>query len=377
MEIKSNLHFANNANHTPDRGFKVRLLIDKFNEKFIKWGVFDKHLSIDEMMVRYYGHHPLKQYIKGKPIRFGYKLWALCGSNGYCYKFDLYSGKSTSAEGSNSQQPLGSRVVMDLLKCVEDPNSHIIFFDNFFNSHKLLKDLREMGFRATGTMRKNRVAYCPLQSDAALQKMQRGSFDWFFDVKNKVTILKWHDNTCVTLGTNCDFIEPLQTVSRRKKGQETPQVINQPLAIHNYNKFMDGVDKHDWLLELHSIGIRGKKWYWPLFTRFIDMALVNTNVVYNKIHDEKKSMKDIRRSIAVHYLKSGHRMRTTERGHISDQTSHKTVPDSIRLDGVHHVIGKRDTQRRCQWNSCTGKPITFCTKCNVTLCLKCFPKYHS
>lgn len=85
QEIKSMLHFANNAeanDHKEDRGYKVRILIDKLNANFQKWGVFDQHLSIDEMMVRYYGHHSLKQYIKGKPIRFGFKLWALCDSNG-------------------------------------------------------------------------------------------------------------------------------------------------------------------------------------------------------------------------------------------------------------------------------------------------------
>ncbi|KAJ8912152.1 hypothetical protein NQ315_006116 [Exocentrus adspersus] len=35
-------------------------------------------------MIPYYGKHYAKQYIKGKPIRFGFKNWALCTSNG-CY----------------------------------------------------------------------------------------------------------------------------------------------------------------------------------------------------------------------------------------------------------------------------------------------------
>ena len=30
--------------------------------------------SIDEIMVPYYGRHSSKQYIRGKPIRFGYKV---------------------------------------------------------------------------------------------------------------------------------------------------------------------------------------------------------------------------------------------------------------------------------------------------------------
>lgn len=374
MEIKAMLHFANNAEinqHTHDRGYKVRMLIDKFNENFQKWGVFDKHLSIDEMMVRYYGHHPLKQYIKGKPIRFGYKFWAICGSNGYCYKFDLYAGKAVSSV----QQPLGTRVVKGMLECVTDPNSHMVFFDNFFNSHDLLVELREMGFRATGTLRKNRVSRCPLQSDKALQKMKRGSYDAQFDSKNNITILKWNDNNCVTIGTNFDEIKPLQTVVRHQKRQAAPLSINQPMLIHNYNKFMGGVDQHDWLLEKHCISIHGTKWYWPIFTRVIDMAVVNTHILYNKISATKKSIKDIRRSVAVYYLKLGKQKRTTK-GPVPEQTGHTSVSDAVRLDQVGHIIGKRDRQRRCQYKSCTGKPLTFCTKCTATLCMTCFPKFH-
>ncbi|GFQ70909.1 hypothetical protein TNCT_9431 [Trichonephila clavata] len=40
---------------------------------------------------------------------------------------------------------------------------------------------------------------------------------------------------------------------------------------------MGGVDQHDWLLEKHTIHIRGRKWYWPIFTRVTDMAIVNTS----------------------------------------------------------------------------------------------------
>ncbi len=38
--------------------------------------------SCDEVMVPYYGRHSTKQYIHGKPVRYGYKVWALCTSGG-------------------------------------------------------------------------------------------------------------------------------------------------------------------------------------------------------------------------------------------------------------------------------------------------------
>ncbi|XP_076059719.1 uncharacterized protein LOC143036355 [Oratosquilla oratoria] len=79
-----------------------------------------KHLAVDEMIVKYYGHHALKQFIRGKPIRFGYKFWALCGVSGYCYNFDLYCGNSSS-DDKHADLLLGSKVVLNMLDVVEEP----------------------------------------------------------------------------------------------------------------------------------------------------------------------------------------------------------------------------------------------------------------
>lgn len=170
QEIKSVFHLADNNEammNKGDKGFKVRPLMNKLNHNFEKWGILDKCLSIDDMIVRYYGHFSLKQFIRGKPIRFGYKLWALCGSDGDCYNFDLDCGRDNSASCS---EPLGTRVVKKMLSVVEDPNSHIFFYYNFFTSHSLLAILREMGFRASSTIRENRTARCPLEINKILEK---------------------------------------------------------------------------------------------------------------------------------------------------------------------------------------------------------------
>lgn len=70
--------------------FKIRSIIEKLNQNFKKWGFFHKELSIDEALIKYFGRHPSKQFIRGKPVRFGYKDWMLCSASGYCYSFDTY-----------------------------------------------------------------------------------------------------------------------------------------------------------------------------------------------------------------------------------------------------------------------------------------------
>ena len=47
---------------------------------------------IDESMIPYFGRHGAKQFISGKPIRFGYKMWALTTPSGYLSQIEPYQG---------------------------------------------------------------------------------------------------------------------------------------------------------------------------------------------------------------------------------------------------------------------------------------------
>ncbi|KAI4462446.1 transposase is4 [Holotrichia oblita] len=157
-EIKKYFHLANNETvDKNDKVYKIRSLMEKLNKRFLQWGIFHDKLSIDEAMVKYFGHHSSKQFIRGKPVRLGYKDWMICSSSGYCYQFDTYCGAKQNRNGTDKNLPLGSKVVLDLLEIVTEPQDHIIFFDNYFTSHGLLKTLRDLGYRTTGTVRDNRT----------------------------------------------------------------------------------------------------------------------------------------------------------------------------------------------------------------------------
>jgi len=55
----------------------------------------------DEMMVKSYAKISLKQFIRGKPIRFGIKLWGLCTSDRFLLNLDLYCGKNGNSLDEN------------------------------------------------------------------------------------------------------------------------------------------------------------------------------------------------------------------------------------------------------------------------------------
>ncbi|KAG8234891.1 hypothetical protein J437_LFUL013719 [Ladona fulva] len=133
--------------------------------------------NFDESMIPYFGCHGCKQFIRGKPIRFGYKFW--CGATrlGYICWFQPYQGKNpnTNYEGYG----VGASVVLQFTEALtkEHPGQYHFVFDNFFTSIVLLDKLSSMGHQATGTVKKDRIDKPPLESEVALKKKDIGAFD--------------------------------------------------------------------------------------------------------------------------------------------------------------------------------------------------------
>ncbi|KAK9745451.1 Transposase IS4 [Popillia japonica] len=179
----------------------------------IQFAIFSDNLSIDEEMVPYFGKHSAKMFLKGKPVRFRYRLWCLCSSNGYLYQFIPYDG----ARSEKSELGFGADVVLEFLKVIENIRNHRMFFDNFFSSYNLLSTLQEKGVFATGTVPDNRIAGCPLETTKTLSKKDSGSYDFSYDYKKEICVVRWNDNSVVTVITNCCTTEPIINVKRYSK----------------------------------------------------------------------------------------------------------------------------------------------------------------
>lgn len=137
------------------------------NRKFMQYGIWSADLSIDEEMVPFFGRHSCKMYIRGKPIRFGYKLWCLCSSSGYLFYFIPYSGADGTYDPTIG---LGATTVCRLLENVSFPECHKVFFGNFFSSYNLMVLLKDKRIKASGTVRPNRTGGAPLRTGKNLPK---------------------------------------------------------------------------------------------------------------------------------------------------------------------------------------------------------------
>lgn len=152
----------------------MRPLFNIMNKKFMQFGIWTEHLSIDEQMVPYFGRHSCKMYIRGKPIRFGYKLWCLCSSHGYEYTAIPYAGAEDSYD---KKLGLGAQTILRLIDNVDYPTRHQLFFDNFFTSYYLMCLLTEKRMCATGTVRNNRIGGANLKTGKQLPRGDDFSFN--------------------------------------------------------------------------------------------------------------------------------------------------------------------------------------------------------
>jgi len=372
--IKKYLHLADNQNlPSGDKVAKVSPLYQLLNDNLVQFGVWHTDLSIDESMVPYFGRHGIKMFIKGKPIRFGFKLWVLCGADGFPYCLKIYIGKENVAVAD----PLGTRVVEHMVNVImthSDTRFHNIFFDNFFTSTKLLETLLERGIRATGTVRDNRIgdAKHHLTSSKALKtKASRSSFEYCCN--GKVYIAKWYDNAVVNVASNCYTHEPVHLVTRRVKGNSQVSVT-QPRLVQRYNEGMGGVDLMDRLLAAYRPTIRGKKWWWPLFLNVVNVSIVAAWRLHCRVAMQKMDHLTFLREVALCLLKA----ELAQPRHQLGGGPHTNLPDDVRFDGVGHYR-LSCSQGRCR--VCQANTRTKCAKCDARLhCDKgtvCFDIYHS
>lgn len=73
---------------------------------------------------------------------------------------------------------------------------------------------------------------CPLTDVKDMRKKERGSYD--FTSAGGIEIVRWNDNSVVTLGSNAYGVEPLGNAKRWVKGKGR-QNITQPAVVAAYN----------------------------------------------------------------------------------------------------------------------------------------------
>ena len=141
-------------------------------------------------------------------------------------------------------------------------SNYRIIMDNSFTSPSLLQYLKGKGIAATGIVRANRVENDPLKSVKEMEKLERGSTDVVTEKNVNLTFVRWKDNKVVTVTSNIHGQNPLMKAQRYFRSE---------------HKRVDRLDQN---ASAYMIGLRTKKWWWPIFRYCLDLSANNAYQLY-------------------------------------------------------------------------------------------------
>jgi hypothetical protein len=100
-------------------------------------------------------------------------------------------------------------------------------------------------------------------------------------------MVQWKDNKAVYLASNCFAVEPMQNVTRYHAAEKGHKQVPCPRLVTEYNKHMGGVDLLDSGEKNYAITVRVKKWYWAIYTWFLNVSMVQAWRLY-RIHKKQE-----------------------------------------------------------------------------------------
>lgn len=371
--LKRYFHCADNAMlDQSDKFGKMRPLMSMLNERYLNHASLEEHLCVDESMAPYYGRHGAKQFIRCKPVRFGYKFWSLCDRLGYLVQFEPYQSHQY-----DKSLGLGASVVIDLMAELPDHIPFKIYGDRFFSSLNLVEALRSHGYGYSGTIMANRMEHCPVEIPKLLSKQRRGTVDFKLDDKSNTIVVAWNDNRPVYMVSSVHGVNPIGTCMRWMSQEKKKVPVNVPEVVSKYNMYMGGVDRMDQNIGNYRVGIRSKKWWWAVLVFCIETSVHNAWQLYRKTEDGMQRPLDFlefRRSVVKTYLfKYATNPKSSGRPK-NNKAMEDRVPLPVRFDHTDHFLAPAVKQNRC--GVCRKNTTKMCQKCRVNLHETCFRLFH-
>ncbi|XP_029800778.1 piggyBac transposable element-derived protein 1 [Suricata suricatta] len=211
--IFSYLHFADNSHlDQKDKFTKLRPLIKQMNRNFLLYAPLEEYYCFDKTMCECFDSD---QFLNGKPIRIGYKIWCGTTTQGYLVWFEPHQEESPVMVNNDLDLGLGGNLVMHFADVLLERGQYPyhLCFDSFFTSVKLVSALKKKGVRATGTIRENRTEKCPLMNTEDMKKMKKGYFEFQVEENEEIILCRWHGDGVISLCSNAVGIEPVSELS--------------------------------------------------------------------------------------------------------------------------------------------------------------------
>lgn len=370
------LHFSeNNVNlrhmsQSKAQLFKIAPIVKHLNQKFQMHYKLDRNIVIDESFTEWKGWLSLKYLTKNNvKTAENVNTFELCESQtGYLWRFEVCTDIVAPSSRASRYIP---KLVLKILDGLEH-RGHTVWMENYFNSPPLARELKKRGFDCVGTLKLN-CKEVP-QELACLKKEQMEVRSVYGCTSGDVDVMVFRDQNLVGL------ISTYHGISINTKNEK-------PIALTDYTACVDGIDKKDQLLAIYPIARkRFKEWYKKMFSRLLNVSVVNSHILHKKSsssdHTIMKIHREFRKQLVTQML-AKHASRQPKGPKVLPYSSSGAIllPSAI----INHFpkeygykSGNSGEKIRRSCVKCRKRIQTYCPECNVPLCaFTCYKTYHA
>jgi hypothetical protein len=280
--------------------------------------------------------------------------------------------------------------------------------DNYFTLVPLFVELQACKFGVVGTTRPHKAFPDSLST---IKKRFAKKLPWntlLATVEQDILCLAWQDNNIVLALSNIHIVDKAEDMVERKRrrpaktstngrivrevfGTDSVKELRIPCFIDDYNQNMGGVDLANQFREAYETHKPSLRNWWPLFYWLIDVACVNSYILYRLHTTEKHPLSHLqfRQELARKLLSYSEKAKLQSL-RVGLGGRRVFSPELQHL----HYWEKRPNKATCAWCSYEAKyrrvlgkevkgtlkrPRGGCVFCDVPLCKEggCWRSYHS
>jgi len=167
------------------------------------------------------------------------------------------------------------------------------------------------------------------------------------------------------------------TSLKRKNRNGTSSIIPCPPAVAEYYAIMGGVDRFDQRRERFAIGRLLLKWWHRLFYFLIDLAIVNSFIIWKCNNGGQRDQPSFRLAVLKQLIDGRLIKRRCRLDFLTkNKPGFSEVPDDMRLREDGKYLPVRSTRRQCK--QCSTRKLEartnmMCIHCKVLSCVHpCF-----
>lgn len=340
--------------------YKIRPLLDHFNNTMREIYYPRKNLSLHEPMSLWKNSLYFHQYIKKKSHKFRLKFYMLTEPNGLVLRNLIYCGSRDPVIGGIGHiEKVLKMLLTDFLG-----KGHSVFFDKYYTSISLVRELLYNNTYSTGALRSNRKNN-PL--DVIRKKVKKDEVEARYTPEG-ICILKWHDKRDIIM-ISSEYKPDLINL-KIKNGKE----VQKPEMVDKYNDCMNGIDHADQFLTYYPCEKKTIRWYVKVALHIFHIIMNNAYLLHRQNARQKMTFLKFREAVIDELI-----YKNKPRLH----AIYKPMGNNVHLPAISGQGGEKKTRKRCKICYAKGvrkEGLFYCPMCpdKPGLCLdKCFAEYHN